>query len=110
VLRIVLRFFGFLFSWLAIGSIMALAGLAAVFAIYGKDLPDYAQLQNYEPATLSRIYSGQGRLMDEFARERRIFTPIDEIPDQIKQAFISAEDKNFYAHHGFDPRGIVAAV
>ena len=47
--------------------------------------------------------------MDEFARERRIFTPIDEIPDQVKQAFISAEDKNFYEHHGFDPRGIVAA-
>ena len=48
--------------------------------------------------------------MDEFARERRIFTPIDEIPDRIRQAFISAEDKNFYAHHGFDPRGIVAAL
>ena len=48
--------------------------------------------------------------MDEFARERRIFTPVDEIPDLVKQAFISAEDKNFYEHHGFDPRGIVAAV
>ncbi len=110
MLRLILRFFGFLFSWLAIGSIMALAGLAAVFAIYGKDLPDYAQLENYAPATLSRIYSGQGRLIDEFARERRVFTPIDEIPDLVKEAFISAEDKNFYAHHGFDPRGIVAAL
>ncbi len=110
MLRIVLRFFGFLFSWLALGSIMALAAVAAIFAIYGKDLPDYAQLENYEPATLSRIYSGQGRLMDEFARERRIFTPIDEIPDRVKDAFISAEDKNFYVHHGFDPRGIAAAV
>ncbi len=110
MLRIVLRFFGFVFSWAAIGSIMALAALAAVFAIYGKDLPDYAQLENYAPATLSRIYSGQGRLMDEFARERRIFTPIDEIPDRVKDAFISAEDKNFYEHHGFDPRGIAAAV
>ena len=48
--------------------------------------------------------------MDEFARERRIFTPIDEIPDRVKHAFISAEDKNFYEHHGFDPRGIVAAL
>ena len=104
------RFFGFLFSWLAIGLIMALAGVAAIITIYGRDLPDYAQLENYEPATLSRIYSGQGLLMDEFARERRIFTPIDEIPDQVKQAFISAEDKNFYQHHGFDPRGIVAAL
>ena len=110
VLRLIFRFFGFLFSWLAIGSIMALAGLAAIFTIYGKDLPDYAQLERYEPATLSRIYSGEGELMDEFARERRIFTPIDEIPDRIKQAFISAEDKNFYEHHGFDPRGIAAAL
>ena len=89
---------------------MALAGLVAIFPIYGKDLPDHAQLARYEPPTLSRIYSGEGALMDEFARERRIFTPIDEIPDRIKQAFISAEDKNFYAHRGFDPRGIAAAI
>jgi penicillin-binding protein 1A len=101
---------GFLFSWLVIGAIMGLIGLAAIFMIYGKDLPDHEQLARYEPPTLSRIYSGEGRLMDEFARERRIFTPVDEIPDQIKQAFISAEDKNFYAHHGFDPRGIVVAL
>jgi penicillin-binding protein 1A len=89
---------------------MGLAALAAVFVIYGKDLPDYAQLARYEPPTLSRIYSGEGALMDEFARERRIFTPVDEIPDLIKQAFISAEDKNFYEHGGFDPRGIAAAI
>ena len=110
MLHFVFRVFGFLFSWLAIGSVMALAGLAAIFLIYGKDLPDHAQLARYEPPTLSRIYSGQGALMDEFARERRIFTPIDEIPDPIKQAFISAEDKNFYQHRGFDPRGIAAAI
>ncbi len=110
MLRLIFRFFGFLFSWLALGAVLALAALAAVFTIYGKDLPDTAQLERYEPATLSRIYSGQGVLMDEFARERRIFTPIDEMPDRIKEAFISAEDKNFYEHHGFDPRGIVVAL
>lgn len=108
--RFILRFFGFLFSWLAIGSIMGLGVLAGVFYIYGRDLPDHAQLAKYEPPTLSRIYSGEGALMDEFARERRIFTPIDEIPDRIKQAFISAEDKNFYHHAGFDPMGIAAAI
>jgi len=99
-----------LFSWLALGLVIALGIVAAVIAIYGKDLPDTTQLENYAPPTLSRIYSGEGILMDEFARERRIFTPVDEIPDLVKQAFISAEDKNFYEHHGFDPRGIVAAV
>lgn len=108
--RFILRFLGFLFSWAVIGSIMALAGVMAIFAIYGKDLPDTAQLERYEPPTLSRIYSGEGVLMDEFARERRIFTPVDEIPDRVKQAFISAEDKNFYEHRGFDPVGIGAAV
>ena len=100
MLRLIFRFFGFLFSWAAMAAVLGLAGLAAIFTIYGRDLPDYAQLERYEPATLSRIYSGQGKLMDEFARERRIFTPIDEIPERIRRAFISAEDKNFYDHHG----------
>jgi len=110
VLRVILGFFGFLFSWAAIGAVVGLAALAAIFVIYGKDLPDYAQLATYEPPTLSRIYSGEGELMDEFARERRIFTPIDEIPERIKHAFVSAEDKNFYEHGGYDPRGIAAAI
>ncbi len=110
MLRVVTNFFGFLFSWLVLGALAGAAALAAVFAIYGRDLPDYAQLATYEPPTLSRIYSGEGELMDEFARERRIFTPVDEIPVVIRQAFISAEDKNFYEHAGYDPRGIAAAI
>jgi penicillin-binding protein 1A len=110
VLRAIFSFFGLIFSWLAIGSIAGLAVLAGVFYIYGRDLPDHAQLAQYAPPTLSRIYSGEGALMDEFARERRIFTPIDEIPEPIRQAFISAEDKNFYSHAGFDPLGIAAAI
>jgi penicillin-binding protein 1A len=110
VLSALLRFLGLIFAWLAIGSIMALGVLAGVFYIYGRDLPDHAQLARYEPPTLSRIYSGEGALMDEFARERRIFTPIDEIPEQIKQAFVAAEDQNFYQHAGFDPVGIAAAL
>jgi penicillin-binding protein 1A len=110
VLRAILGFLGFLFSWLAIGSIMALGVLAGVFYIYGRDLPDHQQLALYEPPTLSRIYSGEGALMDEFARERRIFTPIDEIPEPIREAFVSAEDQNFYSHAGFDPMGIAAAI
>lgn len=110
VIRFFLNFVGFLFSWLAIGLLMGIGALIVVFYFYGRDLPDHEQLARYEPPTLSRIYSGQGLLMDEFARERRIFTPIDEIPDLVKQAFISAEDKNFYDHLGFDPRGIASAV
>lgn len=84
--------------------------LGAVFWVYGKDLPDHAALQNYQPATISRIYSTEGRIIDEFAEERRIYAPAEEIPELVKQAFISAEDKNFYEHQGFDLRGIAAAV
>lgn len=109
MLNAVLRFLGFLFSWATIGLVLVALVVGAVFYMYGRDLPDTDQLANYEPATLSRVYSGQGALMDEFAKERRIFTPIDEIPDLVKHAFISAEDKNFYTHLGFDPVGIASA-
>ena len=105
----ILRFLGFLFSWATIGLVVFGVVLGAVFYMYSRDLPNHAQLANYEPKTLSRVYSGQGNLMDEFAKERRIFTPIDEIPDIVKNAFISAEDKNFYNHQGFDLQGIVKA-
>ena len=109
MLRVILRFFGYFFSAATIGIVLAGLVLGAVFYMYGRDLPNHEQLARYEPATLSRVYSGQGALMDEFAKERRIFTPIDEIPDVVKHAFISAEDKNFYSHKGFDALGIVKA-
>ncbi len=89
---------------------LLLLSFGAVFYIYGKDLPDYESLANYTPPTISRIYSGEGRLIDEFSHEKRLFAPADEIPDLVKQAFISAEDKNFYKHGGYDTRGIAAAI
>ncbi len=109
MINAVLRFLGFLFSWATIGLVALGVIIGAVFYMYSKDLPDHERLANYEPKTLSRVYSGQGNLMDEFADERRIFTPIDEIPDLVKNAFISAEDKNFYNHQGFDLQGIAKA-
>lgn len=108
--RVILRFFGFFFSAATIGLAMAAVAIGAVLYMYSRDLPNYEQLATYEPATLSRVYSGGGALMDEFAEERRIFTPVDEIPDLVKNAFISAEDKNFYAHPGFDIVGIGKAA
>lgn len=105
-----IRFLAFLFS---IGSIAVIAGVAAVGGIlwlYDRDLPDYEELANYQPATLSRVYSGEGEVVAEFAKERRIYTPIDEIPPLVKNAFISAEDKNFYDHAGVDGVGILKAM
>ena len=90
---------------------MAVAlSIGAIFYIYGQDLPSHESLSQYQPPTISRIYSGEGRMLDEFARERRLFTPAEEIPQLVKYAFISAEDKNFYVHQGYDTRGIASAA
>jgi penicillin-binding protein 1A len=105
-----LRLIGGVFSFGALAAIAAMAGVGMVVWMYDRDLPDHASLAAYEPATLSRVYSGEGRLLAEFARERRIFTPIDEIPQLVKDAFISAEDKNFYQHPGIDATGIARAA
>jgi penicillin-binding protein 1A len=99
-----------MFSFLITGVLAAGLLLAGVFWYYSQDLPSHEQLANYAPPSISRIYSGEGRLIDEFAQERRLFTPIEDIPERIKAAFISAEDRNFYVHGGFDLRAIGAAA
>ncbi|MCF6271744.1 MAG: PBP1A family penicillin-binding protein [Rhodobacteraceae bacterium] len=105
-----MRFFGFIFAWLSLGLVMSGIGLMGVLWMYSRDLPDLDQLRNYTPAVLSRVYSSDGYVLDEFVRERRIYTPTDEIPDIVKFAFISAEDKNFYDHPGYDVRGMASAL
>ena len=110
LLRPIFSFFGAIFSFFVLSSIMGAMSLGAVFWIYGRDLPSHAALARYTPPTISRIYSGEGRIIDEFAKERRLFVPIEEMPQVIKDAFISAEDKNFYNHSGYDMRGIAAAL
>ncbi len=109
MIRFILSIFGAIFSLVTLGIFMAALVVGAVFWMYGRDLPSHESLAQYKPPTISRIYSGEGQLIDEFAQERRLFTPSEEIPDLVKQAFISAEDKNFYTHQGYDPRGIIAA-
>lgn len=108
--RFILSFFGGIFTTITMGLGMVILSIGAIFWVYGQDLPSHESLAQYAPPTISRIYSDQGQIIDEFAKERRLFTPADDIPDLVKQAFISAEDKNFYEHHGYDPRGIAAAV
>lgn len=110
MLRVILTFFGTVFSLITAALIFGALIIGGVFWSYSRDLPNHEQLAQYTPPTISRVYSGQGRMIDEFAEERRLFSPIEEIPDTVKWAFISAEDKNFYQHHGFDTRGIAAAA
>jgi len=89
-------------------------GAAMVLAVYlgevTKDLPDYEVLASYSPPVTTRVHADDGALIAEFARERRLFLPIQAIPDRVKAAFLSAEDKNFYQHNGVDFQGLVRAI
>lgn len=109
MIRAIFSFFGAIFSFFVLSSFLGALSLGAIFWVYGRDLPSHAALAKYTPPTISRIYSGEGEIIDEFAKERRLFVPIEEVPDIVKWAFISAEDKNFYNHAGYDLRGIAAA-
>ena len=109
VFRFILSFFGAIFSLVTLGIAAIALTIGGIFWMYGRDLPSHEALAQYKPPTISRIYSGEGEIIDEFARERRLFVPAEYIPELVKQAFISAEDKNFYTHAGYDPRGIAVA-
>jgi penicillin-binding protein 1A len=110
VFRLIARFFGFAFATGTIVFVLGAAVTAGLVWHYQQDLPDYTQLQNYEPPVMTRVHAGDGSLIAEYARERRLYLPSTAIPVQVKQAFISAEDKNFYTHNGIDPEGIARAV
>jgi penicillin-binding protein 1A len=105
-----IRLIGYFFG---IGTMLALLVAGAVAVYVGglsKDLPDYEVLANYEPPVTTRVHAVDGSLMGEFARERRLYLPIQAIPDRVKAAFLSAEDKNFYHHPGVDVEGVVRAA
>lgn len=93
-----------------VSGVFVLFGTLYILYSYGRDLPDYKQLANYEPPVVSRVYAGDGSLIKEYAREKRLFVPIFAIPPKVIQAFISAEDQNFYTHIGVDFKGLLRAV
>ena len=110
MVRPLINIIGSVFTIITLGAIGFAITIGAVFWIYGRDLPSHESLSQYKPPTISRIYSVEGQIIDEFAKERRLFTPAGEIPNSVKNAFISAEDKNFYSHPGYDVRGIISAI
>ena len=85
------------------------AGLLYVFYRYGADLPNYQHLAHYKPPVVTRLYANDGRMFAEYAWEKRIYVPIQDIPKKVIQAFLAAEDKNFYEHGGIDVPSIFSA-
>jgi penicillin-binding protein 1A len=109
-MRFLVRFMGFLF---AAGTVVFLVGVAAVAGLiwhYSKDLPDYSQLQDYEPPVMTRVHAADGALLAEYSKERRLYLPIQAVPKIVINAFLAAEDKNFYEHGGIDFSGMARAA
>jgi len=105
-----LKFISITLSFVFLMCMLAGAGIFWVFWTYGKGLPDYQQLANYEPPVVTRIHAGNGALLAEYASEKRLFVPVEAIPPRLIHAFISAEDKAFYNHFGIDLRALARAI
>ena len=99
-MRLLLRLFGFLFTLGAMLFVLGAAGAGFVIWKYSQELPDYTQLAAYQPAVTTRIHAGDGSLLAEYSKERRLYVPIQTMPKLVINAFVSAEDKNFYHHIG----------
>ncbi len=104
-------------KWIAIGgiavlSIIAVAGFAlAIYAAWlFHDMPDASDLADYRPPTATRVYAWDGTLIGEFSKERRIYVPYDQIPPKLAEAFLAAEDHNFFKHQGIDMGGLGRAM
>ncbi len=93
-------------------SIVLLTGVLIVYVLwtYSNDIPDYKFLKNYKPPVSSKVYSGEGELVADFSKEKRVFVPFSSIPKNVVNSFLSAEDKNFFSHPGVDAKGVLRAV
>ena len=106
----VLKTIGVLALLIGVVGLLAGGGVFWLLHTYGRDLPDYAQLADYEPPMVSRVHAGDGRLLAEFATEKRVFVPVSAMPRRVIDAFVSAEDKTFFEHPGIDLPGIAVAA
>ncbi|MDH5749050.1 MAG: penicillin-binding protein 1A [Rhodospirillales bacterium] len=105
-----IRFLATLFGMLLILVFIGAGAGLYVFYYFGRGLPEYHQLADYEPPVMTRVHAGDGQLLAEYAIEKRVFVPIKAMPRRVVNAFLSAEDKNFYSHPGVDILGVVRAV
>ena len=103
----ILRIFLNILFW---GFTLGIAALAVLILIYGNDLPDYKKLATYAPPVATRLYASDGSLLIEYAEERRVFIDYADMPPQLINAFVAAEDQNFWTHPGIDIQGITRAL
>ena len=105
-----LKYLSYLIITLFVVLGLGLGALCFVFYYYGAGLPDYQQLSHYKPPVVTRFYASDGHMFGEYAWEKRVYVPIQAIPKKVIQAFLAAEDKNFYEHSGVDIPSIISAV
>jgi len=105
-----LKFFRLFLSTMIVLGVVGSVSVGYVFYHFSRDLPAYDHLKTYEPAITTRVYASDGRLMAEYAIEKRIYLPIGAIPKRVSNAFLSAEDKSFYSHPGIDVQGLLRAL
>ncbi|MBM3610866.1 MAG: penicillin-binding protein 1A [Alphaproteobacteria bacterium] len=109
-MKFLLKFFLKLLSAILILGVLGATSVIGLFWYFGKDLPDYNQLEKYDPPVITRMHAGDGTLFAEYAHEKRIFIPINAIPKKVVQTFLVVEDKNFFDHPGLDWTGIFRAA
>jgi penicillin-binding protein 1A len=105
-----LKFINFSLKFIIIFFSIIIFFVFSTLWYFSVGLPDYKKLSNYQPPISSRVYSEDKKLIAEYAIEKRLFIPIESIPDKVVNAFLSAEDKNFFKHPGIDAKGILRAI
>jgi penicillin-binding protein 1A len=105
-----LRFLASIFAFSLILAVLGLGAALLVYKKYSEDLPDFQQLASYSPPTVTRVHAGDGRILAEYAVEKRVFVPVQVIPRRVIHAFLSAEDQNFYHHSGVDIVAVGRAI
>src|SRR5476651_2010203 len=105
----VLNLFKVLLAFTTAALIVGIGTVAAIFWHFSHGLPDHKQLADYQPATVSRLYAADGRLLMEYAKEKRVFVPVAAMPKRLLQAFVAAEDQRFFTHPGVDILGVLRA-
>lgn len=93
-----------------IAGVLGVLFIIGVLYYFSTQVPDFRKLSDYQPFLITKVYDDQGQVLAEYAKERRIYVPIDEVPQEVIQSFLAAEDTGFYDHSGFDPKAILRAV